>query len=89
MTKDALYALLAHPMTREAMQRVGRGDDPSLVAAELAGAAFTRKVAAALGASVKPKPWTHDGMVDAAGEPMDAEYVVIDVTPGVKRRTKS
>lgn len=89
MTKDSLYALLAHPMTRTAMQRVGRGEDPSMVAAELAGTMFTHKVAEALGASMKPKPWTHDGMVDAKGEPIDADYVVIDVTPGVKRRTKA
>jgi len=89
MAKGALIGLLTHPATREAMHRVSRGDDPAIVAAQMAGEAFAQKVAAALGANMKPKPWTHDGMVDAKGEPIDADYVVIDVTPGVKRRSKA
>ena len=75
MTRDALYALLAHPMTREAMKRVGRGDDPALVAAEMAGVEVTKRIATALGAA-KPvsRPSVNPNVVEA-------EYTVIDVTP--------
>lgn len=86
---DALLSLLGHPITREVMGRISRGEDPRNVASDVAGEAFKRQVAQALGASMKPKPWTHDGMVDAAGDPIDAEYEVIDVTPTVKHRKKA
>ena len=87
MTKDALASLLSHAVTREIAHRVIDGQHPREVATDI----LRREVLTALGGiePQKPTPWTHDGMVDAAGEPIDAEYVVIDVTPGVKRRTKA
>jgi hypothetical protein len=84
-TKDALASIFAHAVTREIAHRVIDGQHPREVATDI----LRREMLSALGGiePQKPKPWTHDGMVDAKGEPIDTEYVVIDVTPGVKRRT--
>lgn len=85
MTKDALASILGHAVTREIAHRVIDGERPRDAAADI----FRREVVRALGGTepAKPKPWTHDGIVDAKGEPIDAEYVVIDNGNGVKRRT--
>lgn len=84
-TKDALASILSHAVTREIAHRVIDGQHPREVAADI----LRREVLTALGGiePKKPKAWTHDGMVDSAGAPLDTEYVVIDVTPGLKRRT--
>jgi hypothetical protein len=92
-TKDAVISLLGHPVTREVARRVGQGHDPRVIASEMAADALRKQMMTALGLAPggepeKPKPWTHDGMVDAKGDPIDADYVVIDVTPGVKHRKK-
>lgn len=86
-TKDALASLLAHAVTREIAHRVIDGQHPR----EVAGDILRREVVRALGGMEpsKPKPWTYDGMVDSAGDPIDAEFTVIDVSPGLKRRTKA
>ena len=87
MTKDALASILGHAVTREIAHRVIEGENPRAAATDI----LRREMLAALGGfePQKPKAWTHDGMVDGAGAHIDTEYVVIDVTPGVKRRTKA
>lgn len=73
-----LMEMLGHPIAQDAVQRIAQGIDPRLVAAQAAGNALAGHIAATLGV---PK-------TAAAGDVIDAEYTVIDVTPGVKRKVK-
>ena len=95
MRRVTLMDLLGHPLTQTAVQQLAAGIDPRLVAAQAAGNALAGQVARQLGApkSVvkaaqtakntpprKPTVVTDEGVVDA-------EYTVIDVTPGVRKRS--
>jgi hypothetical protein len=94
MRRVTLIDLLGHPITQSAVQQLAAGIDPRLVAAQAAGNALAGQVARQLGASPavvraahtakntpprKPTVVTDEGVVDA-------EYTVIDVTPGVRKR---
>ena len=70
------------------MTRLARGSEPETVAADLAGDVFRRSVANLLGASIAPRPYEGDGIVDAAGEIIDVEAIPVDVADGVRRRAK-
>lgn len=92
--KNSLLALLAHEKTRTLMGRLAQGDDPRRAVAEMAGQSLAERVAAILGAaSVPVKVGDSPRVVQtttAKTQPVDvtdAEYVVIDVSPGVKRRS--
>lgn len=85
-----LMELLGHPHTRGAIQQLASGVDPRLVAAQLAGTAISEHVALALGTAMptpvapkKPKAERID-----SSDIIDAEYTVINVSPGVKHRKK-
>lgn len=86
MTKRVtLLDLMDHPVTRSAVQQLAQGIDPRLVAAQLAGNALKDQIAKSLGATASG-PAKHGP--SSAGDIIDAEYTVINVSPGVKRRAK-
>ena len=97
MTKNAFLDMLAHEKTRTLMGRIAQGDDPRRAVADLAGQSLAEKVAAMLGAVQRSgEVADSSGIGQTAGTPRrpvtdsgitDAEFVVIDVSPGVKRRT--
>lgn len=96
MTKRVnLIELLGHPHARGAIQQLANGVDPRLVAAQLAGNALAGEIAKQLGTKLPPpkmkKPKdTKIPKVSVMPESdiIDAEYTVIDVTPGVKKKVK-
>lgn len=92
-----LMELLGHPHTRGAIQQLANGVDPRLVAAQLAGNALSEHVALALGTALptpridsqeprKKKPSKVTVVKDE--DIIDAEYTVINVSPGVKKKVK-
>jgi hypothetical protein len=94
MKRVTLMDLLGHPLTQTAVQQLASGVDPRLVAAQAAGNALAGHVAMRLGAPKSVVKAAHTAKNTAAGKPtvadddiVDAEYTVIDVTPGVKKRT--
>ncbi len=95
MKRVTLMDLLGHPLTQTAVQQLASGVDPRLVAAQAAGNALAGHVATKLGAPksvVKAAQTAKDtaGRADKRrpyDDVIDAEYTVIDVTPGVKKRT--
>jgi hypothetical protein len=94
MKRVSLMDLLGHPLTQSAVQQLASGVDPRLVAAQAAGNALAGHVAKRLGAPANVVKAAHTAKNTAARKPTvaddditDAEYTVIDVTPGVKKRT--
>jgi len=90
--KVTLVELLGSPITQSAIQQLAKGIDPRLVAAKLAGDALAGEIAKSLGAPVPPpkaKAPKPKVTVVRDEEIVDAEFTVIDVTPGVKRRKKA
>lgn len=93
--RPTLSEILGHPATRGAIQQLANGMDPRLVAAQFAGNALAGEIARSLGTqlpapkSKKPKePKAPKVSVMPESEIIDAEYTVIDVTPGVKKKVK-
>jgi len=87
MRKVTLSEMLGHPVTRTAVQQLAQGMDPRLVAAQLAGDALVESLARQMG--VKPPDTRIDSRPakkESTSDVVDAEYTVIDVTPGVKHR---
>jgi hypothetical protein len=105
MRKVTLSEMLGHPMTRSAVQQLASGMDPRLVAAQAAGTALADHLARQFGVKLpspridsqknpgpeKTKKTTKIPVVEVVpdGEVIDAEFTVIDVTSGVKRRKKA
>jgi adenine/guanine phosphoribosyltransferase-like PRPP-binding protein len=96
MKRVTLMGLLGHPLTQTAVQQLASGVDPRLVAAQAAGNALAGQVAMRLGApqhvvkqahTAKNTPGRKPSVVADDDEIVDAEFTVIDVTPGVKKRT--
>lgn len=93
VTKDSLLGLLAHEKTRTLMGRIAQGDDPRRAVAELAGQSLAEQVAKILGAAPSAtrvggnEKVGQDNRRNATTDVTDAEFVVIDVSPGVKKRT--
>lgn len=93
VTKDSLLGLLAHEKTRTLMGRIAQGDDPRRAVAELAGQSLAEQVAKILGAAPNAarvggnEKVGQDNRRNATDDATDAEFVVIDVSPGVKKRT--
>lgn len=90
MPTAKLLQLLSHPAALDAMQSLSKGGDPKGVLAGLAGDLFAERVAQALGAqvvrggkseSVPPKAQRVED-----DDVIDADYKVINVSPGVKKR---
>ena len=91
--KPTLIELLGHPLTQDAVQQLAAGIDPRLVAAQVAGNALAGHVAATLGVPKSAVAGAYsqsarNNRPDADADAVDAEYTVIDVTPGVKRKVK-
>lgn len=93
---NRLLDLLAHERTRSLMGRIAQGDDPRRAVAEMAGHTLADQVAKILGAvpnaatnaapvggNEKVGQTTRNSTTDDVS---DAEFVVIDVSPGVKKR---
>lgn len=90
--KPTLVDLLAHPQTRDVMQQLSQGVDPRLVAAQLAGNMLMRQMAEGMGVQL-PIPDVKlaaapanapISRIDSDQDIIDAEYTIIDVTPGKK-----
>ena len=91
MPTAKIFELLSHPAALDAMNSLSKGGDPRGVLAGLAGDLFAQKVAEALGTTAPVKSVPKDPKakrVDDDEEPIDAEYTVINVSPGVKTRPK-
>lgn len=87
--KPSLHEILGHPATRSAIQQLSQGVDPRLVAAQFAGNALAGEIAKSLGTKLpSPKIKKPKVTVMSESEVIDAEYTVVDVTPGVKHRKK-
>lgn len=94
-----ILELLGHPLTQTAVQQLAAGVDPRLVAAQAAGNALAGQVALRLGAPAPIVKAAHTAkntprgarptVTVEDGDVIDAEYTIIDVTPGVKRRKVS
>lgn len=89
-----LFDLLGHPITQNVVQQIAQGIDPRLVAAQAAGNALAGHMATRLGVpphmvkgAYAPATAQSNGRAPGA-DVVDAEYTVIDVTPGVKRKVK-
>lgn len=91
MPTTKLLQFLAHPAALDAMNSLSKGGDPRGVLAGLAGDLFAQKVAEALGttAPVKSVPKTPKAKRVDDDNVVDAEYTVINVSPGVKKRPKA
>lgn len=94
MKRVTLLELIGHPIAHNAVQQLAAGIDPRLVAAQVAGNALAGHVATTLGvpkhaASRAYAPATARSNGRAPGaDVVDAEYTVIDVTPGVRKKVK-
>lgn len=92
--KPTLHEILGHPLTHSAIQQLAQGIDPRLVAAQFAGNALAGEIARSLGTRLpapkakKTKETKAKVSVMSESEIIDAEYTVIDVTPGVKKKVK-
>jgi hypothetical protein len=90
MTGPALLRLLTHPSALDAFDSLSKGASPQGVLAGLAGALFAQKVAEALGTTevVRPGAKSVPKKAKRADDEnvIDAEYTVINVTPGAKKR---
>jgi hypothetical protein len=85
--------VLSHPIVQDGMQSLLNGSHPKSVLAGMAGDLFAAKVAEALGgaptlAGRRNAPPVTPAKPEARERVIDAEFEVIDVTPGVKRRPK-
>jgi hypothetical protein len=86
VTKESLFALLAHENTRQALGRLAQGEDVRRVAADVAGQALAMKLGKMMG--VKPaEAAAADASSPAAKRPdvHDAEFVEINVTDQAKK----
>lgn len=84
--KPTLVDLLGHPQTRNVMQQLSQGIDPRIVAAQLAGDILMRQMAEGMGLQL-PIPDVRlsaapERRIDSDDGIIDAEYTIIDVTPG-------
>ena len=88
MATAKIFELLSHPAALDAMNSLSKGGDPRGVLAGLAGDLFAQKVAEALGtvAPVKSVPKAPKAQRVDDDDVVDAEYTVINVSPGVKKR---
>jgi hypothetical protein len=75
-----LIALLAHPITQDAVRSIAQGNDPRGVLAGVAGDLFAQEVAKAMGARAAVKP--------TKGEPPRKSTPRPTSAPGVKHRPK-
>lgn len=84
--KPTLVDLLAHPQTRDVMQQLSQGVDPRLIAAQFAGNMLMRQMAEGMGLQLPlpnvTLPTAPERRIDSDDGIIDAEYTVIDVTPG-------
>jgi hypothetical protein len=94
MPTTTLLRMLAHPAALDAFDSLSKGASPQGVLAGLAGDLFAKEVAKALGAVEVVRPGQSKSVPKAAkakrvedADIIDAEYTVINVSPGVKRRT--
>ena len=87
MKRVSLLDMLGHPHTQSAVQQLAQGIDPRLVAAQLAGTALTEQIAKSLGAPISPLSSKSGQRGDS--DVIDAEYTVINVSPGVKHRKRA
>lgn len=83
-----LMELLNHPHAQSAVQQIAQGLDPRLVAAQLAGNALAGRVAAALGVPLDRVSGSYTTKRSAEADIIDAEYTVVDVAPGAKKKVK-
>lgn len=84
VTKESLFALLAHENTRQALGRLAQGEDVRRVAADVAGQALAAKLGQMLGAT----PAAATDRVKTGqrkADTVDAEFVEINVTDQAKR----
>ena len=89
MTGPALLRLLTHPSALDAFDSLSKGASPQGVLAGLAGDLFAQKVAEALGTTEVVRPGAKSVPKKAKradDDVIDAEYTVINVSPGVKHR---
>jgi hypothetical protein len=85
--------VLSHPIVQDGMQSLLNGSHPKSVLAGMAGDLFAMKVSEALGgvptlAGRRNAPPVSPAKPEARERVIDAEFEVIDVTPGVKRRSR-
>jgi len=87
MPTAKLLEVLSHPMTLGALDSLSKGSDPRGVLAGIAGDLLAARVAEALGVSAPARAIRASSKAQDDDGIIDAEYRVINVTPGVKRRT--
>jgi len=93
VAKNTLLGLLAHEKTRSLMGKIAQGQDPRQAVADIAGQSLAEQVARILGAVPNAARVGENEKVgqtkrnSTADDVSDAEFVVIDVSPGVKKRT--
>lgn len=78
-----LMELLSHPIALDAFDSLSKGSHPQSVLAGIASDMAALKIRQLLGGVEKAESIRSKKKDDI----VDAEYTVIDVTPGVKRRT--
>lgn len=90
MPGPTLLRLLTHPSALDAFDSLSKGASPQGVLAGLAGDLFAQKVAEALGTKEVVRPGGKSVSAKAKrvdeDDVVDAEYTVINVSPGVKKR---
>lgn len=91
MPTTTLLRLLSHPAALDAFDSLSKGASPQGVLAGFAGDLFAQKVAEALGAKEVVRPGASKSVPPKAkrvenDDVVDAEYTVINVSPGVKKR---
>lgn len=79
--KPTLSEMLGNPFAQSAIRQLAQGIDPRLVAAQVAGDALRDHLAQRLGA---PDSGPAKSSRAKGEEVVDAEFVVIDVTPKKK-----
>lgn len=91
VTKEKLFELLAHQNTRQALGRLAQGEDLRRVAADVAGQALASKLGQMFGAAPAAvevgAPKAGAGRSDNP-EPIDAEFVTINVTEQSKKSAR-
>lgn len=87
--KPTLVDLLAHPQTRTVMQQLSQGVDPRLIAAQFAGNVLMQQMAEGMGVQLPipdvrlaAAPVKSERRIDSDDDIVDAEFTIIDVTPG-------
>jgi hypothetical protein len=82
MPTAKLMELLSHPIALDAFDSLSKGSHPQSVLAGIASDMAALKIRQLLGGVEKD-----ESIRSKKDDIVDAEYTVIDVTPGVKRRT--